>query len=181
LSAEIRDAPSTKRARTAFLDYLSRNKHIRWSERGEVRRHIKVNKSFPGELEADVTLEYDMVTGGEDKSIPPVGEESPMTIGEIERGVQGVGEGISEGVEGVGPMGVAAEEEPGDMTEAALVAPRRQPMPYRSFPLPSPSVYPEGEGAAVEVGGEEDVGPQEPERTLGNSPIARLSRKSGGM
>ena len=204
LSAEIRDAPSTKRARTAFLDYMSRNKHIKWSERSEVRRHIKVNKSFPGETEADVVLEYDLVAGGAEGPVPPVGEEEPMKIEDIEAG----GRNIEEGVRSVstriappephGTLGIAAEEEPGDMVEAAQTSPRRQPMPFKPFPLPHPS--PMGgsstgtledirrtgaEGLGVEITREgtegEEWGLKQPESTLGNSPIARLSRRSGGM
>ena len=78
-SAEIKDAPSTKRARTVFLDYLARNKYIKWDDRGEVRRHIKVNKVFPGEIEADVILDYNLVPGSAEAQVP-IGKESAMRI-----------------------------------------------------------------------------------------------------
>lgn len=78
-SAEIKDAPSTKRARTVFLDYLARNKYIKWDDRGEVRRHIKVNKVFPGEIEADVILDYNLVPGSAESQVP-IGTESTMSI-----------------------------------------------------------------------------------------------------
>jgi len=69
-SAEIKNAPSTKRARTVFLDYLVRNDEIDWSQRGETRKKIKVTKSEEGEMKADVVLDYELVGEKEEMGMP---------------------------------------------------------------------------------------------------------------
>ena len=71
-TAEV-EATSTRHARTAYLDYLSRNNLIGWGDRQAVRGHIKVNRMQPGEMQTQVKLEYGV---GE----PPVQEvEAPPT------------------------------------------------------------------------------------------------------
>lgn len=59
-TAEV-EASSTKHARTAYLDYLSRNGLIGWRDRQTVRSGIKVDRMSPGEFQTQIKLEYDMV------------------------------------------------------------------------------------------------------------------------
>lgn len=56
--AEVRDAGNSKHARTAFLDYLSRNNLINWSERQNLRKEIMVKRGNPGDMASTVVLEY---------------------------------------------------------------------------------------------------------------------------
>jgi hypothetical protein len=56
-TAEV-EASNTKHARTAYLDYLSRNGLIEWSQRQAVRPYIKVNSMSPGDVQTAVKLEY---------------------------------------------------------------------------------------------------------------------------
>jgi len=57
LTAEI-EAPNTRHARTAFLDYLSRGGLIQYSDRGQARKLVQVTKMDPGEFPTTVTLTY---------------------------------------------------------------------------------------------------------------------------
>jgi len=66
LNAEV-DAPDSKHARTAFLDYMSRNGMIRWKERQAVRKQIKTERVEPGEVQTTVQLDYDM---GDSSDVP---------------------------------------------------------------------------------------------------------------
>jgi len=68
-TARVEGAPTTKHARTAYLDYLSRNKHISWKDRGEARRMIDITQ-WQDWMEPDVVLDYDMVTKDEELGIP---------------------------------------------------------------------------------------------------------------
>lgn len=84
ITAEVRDAPSTKHARTSFLDFLVRQRRIPWAQRSKVRRRMKVVKVKPGEIPASVVLDYDMP---EPYTELPI-QEAPYTediIGELER------------------------------------------------------------------------------------------------
>jgi len=56
-TAEV-SASSTKHARTAYLDYLSRSGKIDWRDRQLTRKLVKVNKMSPGEIQTQVKLEY---------------------------------------------------------------------------------------------------------------------------
>ena len=56
-AAEV-EASSTKHARTAYLDYLSRSSLISWSERQKVRRKIIASLTEPGEFNTSVQLRY---------------------------------------------------------------------------------------------------------------------------
>ncbi len=50
-------APSAKRAKTAYLDYLSRNGYIEWWSRSLHRRKLIVKRAS-GNEDADVVLHY---------------------------------------------------------------------------------------------------------------------------
>lgn len=71
-TAEI-EASSTKHARTAYLDHLSRNNIITWQQRQQTRRLIKVNRMQPGEIQTQVKLEYGV------KEVPVQEIEAPTT------------------------------------------------------------------------------------------------------
>lgn len=51
-------APDTKHARTTYLDFLSRNNYIQWSDRGEVRKRILTKRAKPGQFLPDTSLSY---------------------------------------------------------------------------------------------------------------------------
>jgi hypothetical protein len=57
ITAEV-DAPDSRHARTAYLDYLSRSGMIQWGERQAARRQIITKRMQPGEIQTDVKLEY---------------------------------------------------------------------------------------------------------------------------
>lgn len=91
ITAEVRDAPNTKHARTQFLDYLVHQKRVPWSQRSQIRRRMKVVRSKPGEIPASVVLDYGMT---EPYTELPI-QEAPYTedvIGELERVEEGRGE-----------------------------------------------------------------------------------------
>ena len=69
INAEV-DAPSTKQARTSYLDYLQRNNYIGWDQRQAYRKKVKTDRMEPGERATTIQLDYDMQEG------PP-----PMLIG----------------------------------------------------------------------------------------------------
>lgn len=52
------EAPSTKKARTLYLDYLVRNNVISWSERGKVRPFLVVDKMEEDEFPTRVQLSW---------------------------------------------------------------------------------------------------------------------------
>ena len=56
-TAEV-EASSTKHARTAYLDFLSRGGQIDWRDRQTTRKLIKVNRMDPGGIQTQVKLEY---------------------------------------------------------------------------------------------------------------------------
>jgi len=60
--AKVEGAPTTKHARTAYLDYLSRNQRISWRDRGEARRMIDVDRWQDEWMNPDIVLDYDMIT-----------------------------------------------------------------------------------------------------------------------
>ena len=76
-TAEV-DAPSTKHARTAYLDYLSRSGTIEYSQRGTVRKVIRLSRMQPGEVQTSVKLEYGL-------SEPPEREVGPPPYDEAQR------------------------------------------------------------------------------------------------
>lgn len=53
------EASSTKHARTAYLDYLSRNNYIGWGDRQAWRQKIVTKRMQPGEIRTQVLLDYD--------------------------------------------------------------------------------------------------------------------------
>jgi hypothetical protein len=75
-TAEV-EAASTKHARTAYLDYLSRNNLIDWNERQAWRSKTLAKRMQPGEFKTQVVLDYDAGT------IPEVEVSSPPTEREI--------------------------------------------------------------------------------------------------
>ena len=66
LTAQV-EAPSTRKARTTYLDYLSRNQLIDWRTRQSYRENIPVKRIDPGEVDVDVELSY-----SDEGSEPPV-------------------------------------------------------------------------------------------------------------
>ena len=56
-TAEV-GAPDSRHARTTYLDYLSRNNIIEYSNRGRVRGMIITQKMEPGEMQTDLKLDY---------------------------------------------------------------------------------------------------------------------------
>lgn len=60
ITAEVRDAPTTKHARTAFLDFLVRQRRIPYIQRARARRRMKTLRVRRGEIPASVVLDYDM-------------------------------------------------------------------------------------------------------------------------
>ena len=70
LSAEV-DSPDKRHARTVYLDHLSRNRLIPYSQRGTYRKLVKLDKMQPGEVATSIKLRY-----GDGVSIPaPVPEQ----------------------------------------------------------------------------------------------------------
>lgn len=210
-SAEIKDAPSTKRARTVFLDYLARNKYIKWDDRGEVRRHIKVNKVFPGEIEADVILDYNLVPGSAENQVP-IGTESAMSIvdesgrpTDLEGRVRA--EASSQVSRRVEPLSHDRELE--GLVEASSVAPRRaesmdvgvsrlrqeSSTEMGTPPIDRPRQIGEdvgiGSGSRISTLARRPVAPPEESPVVAraqhegvemtDTPIGRVSKSSGGM
>ncbi len=60
-TAEV-EADTTKHAKTAYLDYLSRRDLITWKQRQPLRRLIKTVKSSPSEIQTAVKLSYGSVS-----------------------------------------------------------------------------------------------------------------------
>jgi hypothetical protein len=59
VTAEV-DATNSKHARTAYLDYLTRNQLVPWKGRQAIRKSVKVARSEPGQSKVSVHLDYDM-------------------------------------------------------------------------------------------------------------------------
>jgi len=80
INAEI-NAPSTKQARTSYLDYLQRNNYIGWDQRQAYRKKVKTDRMEPGEIATTIQLDYDMQEGP-----PPIllGQERPNYVEEEE-------------------------------------------------------------------------------------------------
>lgn len=74
-SAEV-DAPDSRHARTAFLDYLSRNGMLQWGERQAARRLIIAKRMKPGEIKTDIRLDYGVREAKTEELPPPVQETS---------------------------------------------------------------------------------------------------------
>lgn len=141
-TAEV-EASSTKHARTAYLDYLSRNNLIGWRDRQAWRQKIVTKRMQPGEMRTQVLLDYD------GKDVPETEVEVPT---EQRRELVDPSE-----------LEVASEEEVefSPETMGSLITSRGE---YREgvTPQSSPSVLPA-------------------KNPFGDSPIARLSKKSKGM
>jgi len=70
-TAEV-EASNTKHARTAYLDYLSRNNLIGWQDRQAVRERVHVGKMEPGSLRTEIQLDYTAYTAPEQEiEVPP--------------------------------------------------------------------------------------------------------------
>lgn len=57
LTAEV-EAPDSRHARTAYLDYLSRNGLISWGSRQAIRRQIMTKRMQSGDIQTTVKLSY---------------------------------------------------------------------------------------------------------------------------
>lgn len=82
-TAEV-EATSTKHARTAYLDYLSRNSLIGWSDRQSSRKLVQANSMQPGSIQTQVQLDYDQEPAKEviiprevPEEVEPTEESSP--------------------------------------------------------------------------------------------------------
>lgn len=71
-TAEV-EASSTKHARTAYLDYLSRNNYIGWRDRQTWRQKTVTKRMQPGEMRTQVQLDYD----GKSIAEPEIEVEAP--------------------------------------------------------------------------------------------------------
>ncbi len=58
-TAEV-DASNSKHAKTAYLDYLTRNNMLSWKQRQAVRKNVRLTKVEPGEMQASVHIDYSM-------------------------------------------------------------------------------------------------------------------------
>lgn len=58
VTAEVTGAPSTRHARTAFLDYLTRNHLIPYTQRKTVRSVLYTKRILPGQIATSVQLDY---------------------------------------------------------------------------------------------------------------------------
>lgn len=66
ITAEVSDAPSTRHARTAFLDYLTRSHRIPYTQRKTVRSVVWTKRVQPGQVATNVQLSY----GGGNQPVP---------------------------------------------------------------------------------------------------------------
>ena len=57
ISAEV-EAPSSRKAETVYMDFLTRNKIVPWKERGKLKPFIQISRTEPGSKAADVQLVY---------------------------------------------------------------------------------------------------------------------------
>lgn len=164
-TAEV-SASSTKHARTAYLDYLSRNNLIAWSERQSTRSLVRVSRMDPGEIRTQVQLDYDMTPEPEAviEEVPTTdidAGEFAATPSELQRHVEPFDEG-----EMTPEERAQLRASPGD---------REDPGPFAPY------------GSAEDRRKSEAAGivskPLPPKQvdSLANSPIAKLSRKSKGM
>ena len=70
-------APNSKRAKTAYLDFLSRNGYIEWWNRGYHRRRLVVKRAT-GQEDVDVVLHYlGSAEGIPEKAVPSAPRPSP--------------------------------------------------------------------------------------------------------
>ena len=80
-TAEV-EASSSKHARTAYLDYLSRNEYIGWRDRQAWRKRIVTKRMQPGEIKTQVLLDYDGIPAVtqeyEEAPLEPTGPALPM-------------------------------------------------------------------------------------------------------
>jgi len=121
-TAEV-DASSTKHARTAYLDYLSRNGTIGWRDRQLTRKFIKVNRMQPGEIQTQIKLEYGVKE-------PPV-EEVEVPAEQLTR---------EEALQQSDRMGLSESAYAGSLKESVKTTPEEDFM--RKSP-PQPQVQPQ--------------------------------------
>ena len=76
-------ASSTKHARTAYLDYLSRNNLIGWKDRQAWRTKIVTKRMQPGEIQTQVFLDYSASTVPETVVQAPPQTEMPVEEEEV--------------------------------------------------------------------------------------------------
>ena len=154
-TAEV-EASTTKHARTAYLDYLSRNGIIAWQQRQATRKLVKISRMQPGEIQTQVKLEYGV-------SEPPVREvEAPLPQ-----------EGVPQGY----------EDDEVDMQSRQILQPRTpsqvETVTYRpGLEASSGRRMSQWRGFKPSPG----LGTTSPNlMPIGDSKIAQLSRKSKGM
>lgn len=178
-TAEV-EASSTKHARTAYLDYLSRNSIIAWQERQSTRSLIKVSQMQPGEIRTQVQLDYDMRPEPE-----AVIEEVPEYNEEIDQDI--VRRASMSDEEAMDEMGLHRVRDLGE-GKVQIITHSQEPYPeeYKQFisrgKAPAPklkSTYTEGEEQIDTRSGQSIPNPLT--SSLTSSPIAKLSRKSKGV
>ena len=84
VSAEI-DAPDKRHGRTAYLDYLARNKLIPYTERSRYRKLIILDRVDPGEISTSVKLSYPAKSVQREQPVPEeIIQEVPAQVSEPE-------------------------------------------------------------------------------------------------
>lgn len=72
-------APTTRKARTSYMDYLTRNELVPWRGRQEFRKSIILDQIDPGSTPVDVEINY---RPGDQPSVGMVGEDQADFIPE---------------------------------------------------------------------------------------------------
>ncbi len=74
ISAEV-EAPTTRSARTTYLDYLTRNKIVPWKGRNSLRDSIVVDRIESGQMDVDIKLDYKLEdSSGVSDSVLEIGD-----------------------------------------------------------------------------------------------------------
>lgn len=82
VTAEV-TAGTTRQARTAYLDYLTRSKTVPWKGRQDLRDQILIDKITPGQIPTDVELAYGQTApiSEETLSVTPDYTQDPVSTG----------------------------------------------------------------------------------------------------
>ena len=74
VSAEV-EAPTTRSARTTYLDYLTRNKIVPWQGRNSLREEIITDRIESGQMDVDIRLNYEMEGPRQQEEIIDIGSQ----------------------------------------------------------------------------------------------------------
>lgn len=80
VTAEV-TADTTRQARTAYLDYMTRSNQVPWKGRQDLREQLLIDKISPGQVPTDVELAYGQIApiSEETLSIAPDYTQEPVT------------------------------------------------------------------------------------------------------